>query len=130
MPLQWKIDHQTQRVEAVAVGTVSAADVRDYLARIAEAGAMPYAKLFDASEARASLSVDELRDIGTSIRRFAMNGFGPIGPLAIVVHSGNHLEAGQFADAAGSNRPLQIFRNKADAVAWLAKIAPLQTQRS
>lgn len=61
MPLQWKIDHQAQRVEAIADGKLSAADVRNYLKQITEAGALPYAKLFDASEARVFLSVDRTK---------------------------------------------------------------------
>ena len=52
-----------------------------------------------------------------------MEGGGPVGPLAIVVStSGSHFDAAHFADAAGSNRPLKIFRDKADATAWLAQV--------
>lgn len=120
MPLTWSIDHEARRVEATVEGSMTAADIRDYLAQIAEAGAMPYAKLFDASEAKGILSIDELKGLGSMVRQFAVEGRAATGPLAIVVaHSGLQLQAAHFADAAGSNRPLQIFRNRAEAERWL-----------
>jgi hypothetical protein len=68
------------------------------------------------------MSSDELKAIGAWVRKFAMEGGGPIGPLAIIVTSGSHFDAAHFADAAGSSRPLKIFRDKADATAWLAQV--------
>jgi hypothetical protein len=129
MPVQWKIDHQVRRVEATAEGVLIADDIRDYLARIAAEGAMPYAKLFDATAAtKIALSTDELKSLGGSIRQYAIDGNGPIGPLAIVVaHSGDQLQAAHYADSAGSNRPLQIFRDKAKAIAWLAEAMRART---
>ena len=54
------------------------------------------------------------------VRQFAVEGRAATGPLAIVVaHSGLELQAAHFADAAGSNRPLQIFRDRAEAERWL-----------
>jgi hypothetical protein len=120
MPLTWSIDHEARRVEATVDGDMAAADVRDYLAQIAEAGAMPYAKLFDASGAKGTLTIDELKSLGSMVRQFAVEGRAATGPLAIVVgHSGLQLQAAHFADSAGSNRPLQIFRNRAEAERWL-----------
>jgi hypothetical protein len=49
-----------------------------------------------------------------------MDGRGPVGPLAIVTNLGN-LDAAHFADAAGSNRPLRIFRERTEATVWLDK---------
>lgn len=121
MTLTWKIDHDARRVEAVAQGTLTVNDVREYLERIAEAGAMPYAKLFDISDAATKLGVDELKGLGASIREFAVDGAAATGPLAIVIgHSGQHLQAAHYADAAGGTRPLQIFRSRAEADRWLA----------
>ena len=120
MPLTWNIDHEARRVEVTVDGDMKAADIRDYLAQIAEAGAMPYAKLFDASTAKGVLPIDELKSLGSMVRQFAVEGRAATGPLAIVVgHSGLQLQAAHFADTAGSNRPLQIFRNRAEAERWL-----------
>jgi hypothetical protein len=121
MPLIWRIDHEARRVDVTVDGAMLAADVRDYLAQIADAGAMPYAKLFDASKATGIMSIDELRSLGSMVRQFAVQGRAATGPLAIVVgHSGLQLQAAHYADAAGSNRPLQIFRNRAEAERWLS----------
>ena len=122
MPLHWRVDDDARRVEVTAEGTIRASELLDYLQRVAEAGAMPYAKLFDASAATVNISVDELKAFGGWVRKFAMDGRGPVGPLAIIVSAGNHFDAAHFADAAGSNRPLQIFRDKGKAMAWLAQV--------
>jgi len=54
MPVHWNIDHGTRRVAAFVEESLSAADVLGYLENIAAAGAMPYAKLFDATAAKAT----------------------------------------------------------------------------
>ena len=58
-----------------------------------------------------------------------MDGRGPVGPLAIIVSAGNHFDAAHFADAAVSNRPLQIFRDKGKAMAWLVQAANSKARR-
>jgi hypothetical protein len=120
MPVHWNIDHGARRVEAFVEEGLCAADVLGYLENIAEAGAMPYAKLFDVTTAKGTMAVDELKAIGAWVRNYAIQGRGPVGPLAIAVSSANHLEAAHFADAAGSIRSLRIFRDKTEAAAWLA----------
>lgn len=112
MPVRWNIDHARKRVEARADGEMSASNVMGYLAAVAAAGGMPYAKLFDASEAKAKMSTDELRSLGAWVRTWAIEGHGPVGPLAIVSSPGNQLDAAHFADAAGSTRLLRIFRRE------------------
>lgn len=122
VPVKFDIDSEAQKVEAYATGTLSAGDILDYLEKVAEAGAMAYAKLFDASQAKATISVGELKALGAWVRAYSMDGRGPVGPLAIVVSSATYLDAAHFADAAGSNRPLRIFRDRGDAKAWLAQV--------
>lgn len=120
MPVHWTIDREARLVLATADGLLTPALVKDYLDQIAAAGAMPYAKLFDLSTANATFSGQELATLGKSIRQYAIDGFGPLGPLALVVsESHTHLQAALFADAAGTNRPLEIFRDKEQAHAWL-----------
>ena len=123
MPVKVYIDHGARLVEASAEESLSVEDVLAYLDHLAEQGAMPYAKLFDATGAKVAISVDELRSIGAWIRKHAMDGRGPIGPLAMVSTAGNQIDAAHFADAAGSNRPLRIFRDRAEATAWLEQAA-------
>ena len=120
MALTWTIDHEARLVDVTAAGSLTPADIKDYLDQIAAAGAMPYAKLFDISAVNSEFSVQELAALGKSIRQYAIDGFGPLGPLAIVAsESHTHLQAALYADSAGSNRALQIFRNKEQARAWL-----------
>ena len=119
MPLRWCVDDDARSVEVIAEETITAAEIRDYLERVSEAGAMPFAKLFDASAAKVEASVEELKAIAAWVRKFAVDGRGPIGPLAIVVSSQSHFAAARFADAAGALRPLQIFRDEGAARAWL-----------
>ncbi len=120
MPLHWTIDHQARLVHATADGSLALGDIKDYLDQLAAGGAMPYAKLFDLSTVNTTFSAQELGTLGKSIRQYAIDGFGPIGPLAIVVgESHTHLQAALYADSAGANRPIQIFRDKEQAQTWL-----------
>jgi hypothetical protein len=81
---------------------------------------MSYGKLFDASGATSAPSVDELRSLGSLVRQFAVEGRAATGPLAIMVsHTGTQLQAAHYADAAGSSRPVQIFRDRPEAERWL-----------
>jgi len=120
MPLHWTIDHQARFVDVRADGAFTPADVKAYLDEIAGAGAMPYAKLFDISNVADSFALADLEALGRSIRQYAIDGYGPLGPLAIVVSdAGIHAQAARYADSAVSNRPLRIFRERAPAQAWL-----------
>lgn len=120
MPLKWIIDHEARLVQAGADGTLTAADVRDFLTQIAEAGAMSYGKLFDGSGVTHAPPIDELKSLGSLVRQFAVEGRAATGPLAIVVpHTRTQLQAAHYADAAGSSRPVQIFRHRAEAQRWL-----------
>jgi hypothetical protein len=61
----------------------------------------------------------DLQALGRSIRQYAVDGFGPLGPLAIVVGQGQaHFQAAFFADASPTNRPLRIFRDARQAREW------------
>ena len=54
MPLNWTIDHDLSLVTARAEGALSGEDIKAYLGSVAAEGGMPYAKLFDISEANAA----------------------------------------------------------------------------
>lgn len=124
MPLHWTIDHQTRFVDVRAEGTFTPADVKTYLDDVAAAGAMPYAKLFDISNVAETFALADLETLGRSIRQYAIDGYGPLGPLAIVVSDGAvHAQAARYADSAGTNRPLRIFRDRVPGMAWLRERA-------
>jgi hypothetical protein len=120
MPLNWTIDPDQRLVTARAEGAITAEDIKTYLESVATEGGMPYAKLFDISEADATLTIADLQALGRSIRQFAVDGYGPLGPLAIVVGQGQaHFQAAFFADASPTNRPQRIFRELRQAREWL-----------
>ena len=120
MPLNWIIEPDLRLVTARAEGALSTEDIRTYLESVAAEGGMPFAKLFDISEADAALTVADLQALGRSIRQYAVDGYGPLGPLAIVVGQGqSHFQAAFFADASPTNRPLRIFRDARQAREWL-----------
>jgi hypothetical protein len=50
MPLRWEVSHADKLVLAVGTGEVILKDVENYLDDIVTRGAMPYAKIFDASD--------------------------------------------------------------------------------
>ena len=83
MPLQWTISHPTRLVVAIASGELRPEDIESYFDEVARANASAYRKLFDASQATADLSDDELMALGARIRAYV--ALGPIGPVAIVV---------------------------------------------
>ena len=50
MPIRWTISHEERLVVATTEGVVTLKDVEAYLDALVVADAMPYAKLFDASD--------------------------------------------------------------------------------
>ena len=81
---------------------LSSEDIKTYLQSVAAEGGMPYPKLFDNSEADATLTVADLQALSRSIRQYAVDGFGA---LAIVVGQGQaHFQAAFCASFATCGR--------------------------
>ena len=119
MPLHWTISHSTRLVVATASGELSPEDIENYFDDVTRENASAYRKLFDASQATARLSDDQLMALGARIR--AYTALGPIGPVAIVVPAGGSHEeqASMFAALAEADRPIRIFRERHLAEQWL-----------
>ena len=118
MPLQWTISHPTRLVVAIASGELRPEDIASYFDEVARANASAYRKLFDASQATADLSDDELMALGARIRAYV--ALGPIGPVAIVVPTvATHEQALIFAALAEADRPIRVFRELHLARQWL-----------
>jgi hypothetical protein len=123
VPIDWTIDHEKRLIEATARGSVSAEEMRRYLDDVARAGCMPYAKIFDLADATTDLAIAEVQTIGRSIRQYVIDGYGPLGPLAIVAGNGRgQFHAAGFADSAGTTRPLRIFKDRDAAFAWFRSL--------
>jgi len=120
MPLRWTIDHDRRLVSVAAVGAVLASDIQAYLDDLVREGAMPYAKLFDVSQAVSFLKADDLEDLGKWLRRYMDAPTGTVGPLAIVASSPElFVQAEFFSDMASGRRPIRVFRDPESAKRWL-----------
>jgi hypothetical protein len=120
MPLKWTISHADRTVEAVASGPVSLQDIERYLDDVMVSNALPYRKLFDASQASSAPADDEMMLLGARLSAYA--GLGrPLGPLAIVAPATAICQQAQlFATLAPVDRPLKIFKAVEAARKWLA----------
>jgi hypothetical protein len=118
MSIEYEIDHAKRLVVVVCHGEVGRLDIEEYLDKVVVADALPYAKIFDTTNATAALDDADMMALGARIR--AYDGISEMGPLAIVaaaVEAENR--ARQFAALAGANRPVEIFRTVAAAERWL-----------
>ncbi len=122
MPLTWNISDEDRMVEVVAAGAVGLQDLERYLDTVMVAGALPYAKLLDATKGEVILDENDMMALGA--RMSVYNGLGPIGPLAIVVASDEaRLLARLFITLSASRRPAKIFKTVNGARRWLAAAA-------
>jgi hypothetical protein len=118
MPLEWKIHHPEQMVDACAEGSFDLQDVERYLDDVMVSEALPYRKLFDTSQGASALSDEDMMMLGA--RLSAYTGLGPIGPLAIVAPTAIHREQARlFAVLTPADRPLKIFKTAKAARKWL-----------
>ena len=123
MPIQWTISHPAKLVIAVCKDTITRQDIEGYLDAIVVADTLAYRKIFDMTQATASLPNDDMMAIGARIRAYATTG--TMGPLAIVASTSESYErAHLFATLADARRPLKIFRELHLARRWLDSQAP------
>lgn len=121
MPLEWKISHPDRMVEAVARGRFDLEDAERYFDDLMVSGALPYHKLFDASQASSFITGEDMMTLGARMSAYIQ--LGPLGPLAIVAPSpGLRQQARLFATLAPADRPLKIFNTVEAARKWLATV--------
>jgi hypothetical protein len=118
MPIRWTISHEARRVTAATEGVVTLKDVESYLDALVVADAMPYAKLFDASDVDPRGSDDDVMTLGARMRAYVATL--PAGPLAIVVTTAAAREfVDRFLNLAAAPRPAKIFPTANEARRWL-----------
>lgn len=118
MPLKWTISHADRAVEAVASGHVSLQDIERYLDDVMVSDALPYRKLFDASQASSAPADEEMMLLGARLSAYA--GLGPLGPIAFVAPATAIRQKVQlFATLAPADRSLKIFKAVEAARKWL-----------
>ena len=118
MPLHIDIDHDRHLVHTTAEGTIVLSEILDYFDTVTVQNAMPYAKLFDATQARFTISDDDMMVLGARVSAYA--SMEPRGPIAFIAGSDETVVLGaRFANLGGARRPLRIFRNLEEGRKWL-----------
>jgi hypothetical protein len=123
MPLRWEIDHARKFVRVtVAKGPLTLADMEEHFDALNLAGAMGYAKLFDATLFEPVYSDADVMAMGA--RLSAYTATLESGPLA-VIGTGPALETAfrRFVNVSPSKRPAELFKTEEKALAWLAEKA-------
>lgn len=119
MPVRWDIRHSEKLVHIVAEGPVTAKDLEEHFDALAVAGAMGYAKLFDARRAVPVYSDHDVLMMGA--RLSAYTATLPTGPLA-VVGDGDTVAGAflRFVNMSPAKRPARLFATEQQARDWLA----------
>jgi hypothetical protein len=119
MPIQWKILHDERLVLVTTRGVVELKDVENYLDAIVTEGAMPYAKLFDASDIEPRATDEDVMALGARMSAYAAT-MEAGGPLAFVVTTAvARAFVDRYLNLTRANRPSRIFSRAADARKWL-----------
>jgi len=118
VPLHIDIDHNRRLVHAKAEGVLLLAELLDYFDTVAVQDAMPYSKLFDASQARFALNDSDMMVLGARVSAYAE--MEPRGPIAFIAGTDDTYDlARRFANLGGAKRPVKIFRQVEDGRRWL-----------
>ena len=120
MGLKVAISHERRLVQATAQGQVGLDDLRGFIPHVQAAGLQSYAKLMDFSHGGAELGAADIRALAQA--HLAGETSSPrSGPTAIVVDPQADRDlATLYADrSAASSRPLAIFSDRDEALAWL-----------
>ncbi len=120
MPIRWEILHPEKLVLVVGEGEVTLKDVEVYLDAIVTAGAMPYGKLFDATDVVPRYGDHDVMMLGARINAYIDTLKG--GALAFVSTNRPTREIiERYINLANkAERPTAIFGSVDEAKAWLA----------
>ena len=118
MPLRWQILHPQKLVHIVAEGKVTLKEMEEHFDAILVADAMPYAKLFDATNAEPIYSDDDVMTMGARLSAYTATVAS--GPLAVVGLTDLVEETfRRFVNISPSKRPARLFKTEAEALVWL-----------
>ncbi len=119
MPLRWEISHADKLIVIIGTGDVTLKDVEVYLDDIVTAGAMPYAKIFDATDVIPKHNDHDIMMLGARISAYTGTLKG--GPLAFVSTSQvtrNTIDR-YINLSAKAERPAAVFATRKQARAWI-----------
>jgi hypothetical protein len=129
MPLRWEILHPERLVHIVAEGPVTLKEMEEHFDTLVAAEALPYAKLFDATNAEPLYSDDDVMPMGARLSAYTANFKS--GPLAVIGLTNDVRSTfKRFVNISPSKRPAKIFKTETEARAWLAEQPEPSTQSS
>src|ERR1700755_3486819 len=118
MPLRWEISHADKLVVVIGKGDVRLKDVEIYLDDIVTAGAMPYAKIFDATDLIPKHDDHDIMMLGARVSAYAGTLKG--GPLVFVsTNPATREPIERYLNLSKADRPVAIFKTIAEARAWV-----------
>lgn len=118
MPLRWEIFHPRRLVHVVAESVCTVKEMEEHFDALVVADALPYAKLFDASNTLPDFNDYEAMMLSARLIAYTENFES--GPLAVFGDSdfvGFAYE--RFVNLTPSRRPVALFKTEAEARAWL-----------
>lgn len=120
MPVTAHIDKDKRFVRVVLEGRVTLDELGTKLDELVQQGVMPYAKLFDASEAQLAFSDADVMALAARTRAYAE--LPPRGPVALVTARRDTTNIlWRFMNLSPGERPLAMFERVRDALEWLEK---------
>ena len=118
MPIRWEALHSEKLLLVTGDGVVTLKEVEVYLDEIVTAGAMPYAKLFDATRITPKYDDHDIMMLGARMSAYRTTLEG--GPLAFVVAGGPTHEAIQrYINLTPAERTVAVFTTVPEARAGL-----------
>ncbi len=121
MPISHVIDHAGQRMETIAEGPVTWADLVAHWEAEVNEGGHPYPELIDGSRASIEFTPQDVRNLVERLRVAANEG--PLGPTAVIIRTefgfGMLRMLGILVEPFCEIMP---FRDRVSAEAWLATV--------
>ena len=118
MPIRWSISHAERLVVARTQGVVTLKDVEGYLDAVVVEGAMPYAKIFDATDIEPHATDADMMALGARMRAYVATMDG--GPLAFVATTDVAMAfISRYLNLTNARRPVKICTKLEDAQRWL-----------
>ena len=118
MAIRWEALPPEKLLLVTGEGTVTLKEVEVYLDEIVTAGAMPYAKLFDATKVDPKYDNHDIMMLGARMSAYRATLKG--GPLAFVVTGGPTYEAiRRYINLTPAERAVAVFTTVPQARGWL-----------
>lgn len=119
MSLQWKVSPLERMVVCVSEGIVTLDDFREYLAALKREKALPFSKIFVATQGKSGMSDGDRVKLEALLTSFLeIDG---LGPFAVVAGSRrNDGLAAVFRSLATVRRPMRLFPDIHAARKWLS----------